>query len=109
MKGKIKILRKKYLNKFYAKNRSALSITIYHIVKIYYSSGHYWVQVKILRMDGEFNKREVSVGEGEYSIDWLLKQTKRRAGAWAEIMVEQAVKDVKYFLDDAGCDSAYSS
>jgi len=86
-----------------------LDITIYHIINISYSGGYYHVQVKILHMEGEFTKREVSVLEAEHALSWLLGRTKKRSAKWAKTMVEQAVKDVKYFLDDANCDSAYSS
>jgi len=100
MKGKIKQLRKKYLGKFFVHHNSAGSISICHVVKVYYSAGTYFVQTKGLYMNNEFNQRKVGTSDSIYHLEaFALKFKILREREWANKMVDQAVEDVKCFLD----------
>jgi len=100
MKGKIKQLRKKYLNKFFAHQNSAGSILICHVVKINYSGSTYYIKVKELYMNNEFNQKRVSSSESTYHLDSFVSKYKiLRKRVWVNSMVSQAIEDVKYFLN----------
>ena len=100
MKEKIKQLRKKYLDKFFAHQNSAGSIIICHVIKIYYFSGTYFIHTKELYMNNEFNQRRAGSSESLYHLDaFVLKYKTLRKREWANRMVGQAIEDVKYFLN----------
>lgn len=99
MKGKIKQLRKKYLDKFLVHSNSAGSIIVCHVIRIYYSGSSYLVHVKELYMNFEFNQRKVGSSESVYHLDaFIVKYKTFREREYANRMIEQATKDVEYFL-----------
>lgn len=100
MKGKIKQLREKYLDKFFVHQNTAGSMIVCHVVRIYYSGSSYLVHVKELYMSFEFNQRKVGSSECIYHLDsFVLKYRTLREREYANRMIEQANKDVDYFLN----------
>jgi len=100
MKGKIKQLREKYLGKYLVHHNTAGSMIVCHVVRIYYSGSTYFVHIKELYMNFEFNQRRVDSSEIIYHLAAFESKYKIfRDNSYAMEMVGEAIKDIIYFLD----------
>lgn len=97
MKRKIDILRKKYKNKFFVKDLSALCLEIAHVIDISYSNPHkcYLAELKILYLNFEFDQETVLYSTNiSYALDPFLSKYKyerrTKSKKWIQTMKQSA-------------------